>query len=75
MLALLEQLSPYNSYNYHDIIGNTIAKYNLSNQIGWFIMDNAHNNNTCINFFIIKLRFNKEQHQVRCATYIFNLVA
>jgi len=75
MLALLEQLSLYSSYNYYDIIGNIIAKYNLGSRIGWFIIDNAYNNNIYIDFFIIKLGFNKEQRRVRCATYIFNLVA
>ena len=75
MLALLEQLSPYSGYNYHNVISNVIAKYNLSSRIGWFVIDNAHNNNTCINFLIVELGFNKEQRQVRCTTYIFNLVA
>ena len=40
---------------------NIIAEYNLSSQIGWFIMDNAYNNNTCINFLVVELGFNKEQ--------------
>ena len=61
MLALLEQLSLYSGYNYHDVISNIIAEYNLSSWIGWFVMDNAYNNDTCINFLIVELGFNKEQ--------------
>jgi len=75
MLVLLKQLGLYSGYNYYNVIGNTIAEYNLSSRIGWFIIDNAYNNNTCINFFVIELGFNKKQYQVRCAIYIFNLVA
>jgi len=60
MLALPEQLGLYSGYNYHDVIGNTIAEYNLSSRISWFVIDNAHNNNTCINFLAVELRFNKE---------------
>jgi hypothetical protein len=61
MLTLLEQLGLYSGYNYHNVIGNIITKYNLSSRIGWFVIDNAYNNNTCINFLIAKLGFNKEQ--------------
>ena len=61
MLTLLEQLSPYSGYNYYNVIGNIIAKYNLGSRIGWFVIDNAYNNNTCINFLIVELGFNKEQ--------------
>ena len=61
MLALLEQLGPYSGYNYYNVIGNIITKYNLSSRISWFIIDNAYNNDTCINFLVVELGFNKEQ--------------
>jgi len=61
MLTLPEQLGLYSGYNYHNVIGNTIAEYNLGSRIGWFVMDNAYNNNTCINFLVVELGFNKEQ--------------
>jgi len=61
MLTLPEQLGLYSGYNYYDVIGNTIAEYNLGSRIGWFVMDNTHNNNTCINFLAVELGFNKEQ--------------
>jgi hypothetical protein len=75
MLTLLEQVGPHSGYNYHDVIGNIIAEYNLSSRISWFVMDNAYNNDTCINFLVAELGFNKEQRRVRYATHIFNLVA
>ena len=75
MLALPEQVGLYSGYNYYDVIGNIIAKYNLSSRIGQFVIDNAYNNDTCINFLVAELGFNKEQRRVRYATYIFNLVA
>ena len=61
MLALPEQLSLYSGYNYYNIISNIIAKYNLSSRISWFVIDNAYNNNTYINFLVVELGFNKEQ--------------
>lgn len=38
-------------------------------------MDNAYNNDACIDFLAAELGFNKQQRWVRCATHIFNLVA
>jgi len=57
MLALPEQLGPHSGYNCHDDIGNIIAEYNLSSRIGWFVIDNAHNNDTCIDFLAAELGF------------------
>jgi hypothetical protein len=61
MLTLLEQLSPHSGYNYYNVISNVITKYNLSSRIGWFVIDNAYNNDTCIDFLAAELGFNKEQ--------------
>ena len=37
-------------------------------------MDNTYNNNTAVNNFIIKFRFNSKEYYIWCVIYIFNLV-
>ena len=64
LLILSKQFSKYSGFNYTDTIGSIIFKFGLTNQISCFMMDNTYNNNTAINNFIIKLRFNSKERCV-----------
>ncbi|OLL22978.1 hypothetical protein NEOLI_005448, partial [Neolecta irregularis DAH-3] len=46
LLALPEQLGQHFGINYAEVIGNVIAEYNLMDRIGYFVSDNARNNDT-----------------------------
>jgi len=43
--------------------------------VGYFIADNAKNNNTCIKELSIKFGFNPLYYRLYCMGYIINLVA
>ena len=43
--------------------------------MGYFIADNANNNNTCINELSIEFGFNLLYHRLRYIGYVINLVA
>ena len=75
LLALLEQLGEYSGFNYADTVGSIIFEFGLTDQIGWFIMDNAYNNDTAVDNLAIEFGFNSEECRVRCVAHIFNLVA
>jgi len=49
MLALLEQLSKHSSVNYAAVINNILKQFGIiSKRLGFFITNNALNNNTAI---------------------------
>ena len=75
LFSLLEQLGRHLGINYIEVIANVITKYNLANQISYFIIDNTHNNDTCLDHLVDKFGFNKEQQRLCCVPHILNLVA
>jgi hypothetical protein len=46
-----------------------------SDRIRWFVADNALNNDTCLEALSDLLKFEATERRLRCAGYIFNLVA
>jgi hypothetical protein len=44
-------------------------------QIGYFVADNASENDTCLEDLAFEYGFNKEWHRLRCMGHIINLVA
>jgi hypothetical protein len=43
--------------------------------VGYFIADNADNNNTCINELLIEYKFNPLYRRLYCIGHVINLVA
>src|SRR5438552_12897195 len=52
-----------------------IREFNLENRIGYFVLDNASNNDTCIEALAKEFGFNAQDRRLRCAGHIINLVA
>jgi hypothetical protein len=46
-----------------------------SNRIGWFVANNASNNDTCLKALSDLLKFETTKRRLRCVGHIFNLVA
>ena len=46
-----------------------------SDRIGYFVSDNAHPNNTCMEELAIRLEFSYNERRLRCAGHIINLIA
>ena len=56
-------------------IKKILTKFGISEQqVGYFIADNADNNNTYINNLSVKFRFNPLYHRLYYIGYVINLV-
>ncbi|TIA12832.1 hypothetical protein D6C80_06617 [Aureobasidium pullulans] len=56
-------------------IAEIITRFDLQGNIGFFIADNAINNDTCIEALVAEFTFNATERRLRCAGHIFNLIA
>jgi hypothetical protein len=61
--------------NLADRVSEIIHEYNFENRIGYFVTDNADNNDTCLDNLAIEFNFNKQHRRLRCSGHIINLVA
>jgi hypothetical protein len=52
-----------------------IKDYNFSDKLGFFVLDNASSNDTCVAELAKQYNFNLEERQLRCVSHILNLVA
>lgn len=52
-----------------------IREFNIQDRIGYFVLDNASNNDTCIQALAEEFEFDPQQRRLRCAGHIINLVA
>ncbi|CAD0016447.1 unnamed protein product [Aureobasidium pullulans] len=46
-----------------------------SDRIGYFVSDNAHPNNTCMEELAIRLEFSYDERRLQCTGHIINLIA
>jgi len=75
MLALPAQLGQHSGINYAEVIGNVLNIFKITKErLGYFITDNAHINNTCLDYLAVKFSFNKAYRCTHYACHILNLV-
>lgn len=76
LITLPEQLGRHSSINYIEVVGNTLDSFNISKErLGYFVTDNALNNDTALDTLAVKYSFTKEHRRTRCACHVLNLVA
>lgn len=75
ILSIPEQIGRHTGYNYADTLGEIIARYNLSSNIGYFTCDNAKNNTKCLEYLSKELDFDRLARRLRCSPHTLNLVA
>ena len=56
-------------------IGDIIMEFGLENRIGYFVLDNAANNDRALEALGSSFGFDPRQRRIRCAAHIVNLVA
>lgn len=57
-----------------DEVADTLAFWQIdSEKIGYFTLDNAANNNTCIKELAFEYGFSSEERRIRCACHAINL--
>ncbi|THY79387.1 hypothetical protein D6C95_09769, partial [Aureobasidium pullulans] len=61
--------------NIAETIAEIITRFDLQGNIGFFIADNATNNDTYIEALAAEFTFDATERRLRCAGHIFNLVA
>lgn len=77
-LALQRQYGQHSGANIAQSLRGLLTKFNIMDKVGYFVCDNASNNDTCIESLLPHLPecyADKRQIRLRCAGHIFNLVA
>ena len=75
LLGLLQVESSHTGENIADSVGEIISEFDLQDRIGYFVLDNASNNDSCIEALAEEFGFNAKHHRLRCIGHIINLVA
>lgn len=58
-----------------EIVLTTLQQFSIgADRVGYFVLDNASNNNTTINLLARKFRFNKAHCHLRCSPHTLNLI-
>ena len=65
ILALPKQLRKHSSVNYVAVLDNILKQFSItSKRLGYFIIDNAINNDSCIRELSIVYIFNKKDKRI-----------
>jgi len=65
ILALPKQLRKHSSVNYVAVLDNILKQFSItSKRLGYFIIDNAINNDSCIRELSIVYVFNKKDKRI-----------
>jgi hypothetical protein len=75
LLSLPEQQGSHSGSNIADNVQKIIDEFGLKDKIGYFVLDNATNNDTCMEKLGQIYGFNHQQRRLRCMGHIINLVA
>lgn len=75
LLATPEQCESHAGVNIAREVLKVIKDFELEAIVGWFVLDNAQNNDTAIEEIAEKLGFNPVERRLRCAGHIINLIA
>ncbi|TKA79670.1 hypothetical protein B0A49_04709 [Cryomyces minteri] len=75
LIALPQQRGSHTGSNIAETVATTISHFGLQEKLGYFVTDNASNNDTCINALAAEFDFNPEHRRIRCSGHIINLVA
>ncbi|KAG9655429.1 hypothetical protein KCV03_g10425, partial [Aureobasidium melanogenum] len=76
LLALPRQVGSHSGANIAARIMEVFNTFRItSSRIGYFVSDNAHPNNTCMEDLAIRFEFSYEERRLRCASHVINLIA
>jgi hypothetical protein len=75
LLALPEQNEAHTGANIAVEVLRVIHEFKINTRIGYFVLDNASNNDTCMRELAEELGFNPIHRRLRCAGHVINLIA
>lgn len=75
LLGLRPLWGRHNGASLADEVADTLAFWQINDpdKVGYFTLDNAANNDTCIEDLAFEHSFLPEERRIRCAAHIFNL--
>lgn len=74
LLGLPRLVGPHSGENIAGYIKDVINRYELGSRLGYFMMDNADNNDTCLTTLATWFPIDTGRKRLRCIGHIINLV-
>lgn len=74
LLNLWPLKGPYTGENIAKVLSTVIESYDIPATVGFFIIDNANNNDTCIKELAKQYPTVTQQSRLRCVGHILNLI-
>lgn len=77
MLALCRVKGSHSGENLTQTVIQVLKEYGINNKLGYFVLDNAESNDTCVEILLQKLhpQLKKQHRRLRCVGHIINLAA
>jgi hypothetical protein len=80
LLGLKRLRGPYSGENLAQVIIKLIDEYEIADRLGFFVLDNASSNDTCVNELLANLcsyipSRDYKKRRLRCWGHVLNLVA
>lgn len=77
LIGLREVIGTHSGENIAEAVVGVIEDYNISHLLGYFVMDNADNNDTAVEAIIAAIRpdLDHKERRLRCTGHIINLAA
>jgi hypothetical protein len=75
LLGLPHQAGRHIGVNIAPTISAIVQTFGLEQKLGWFVCDNASNNDTYIEALSSKFEFDHFKRRIRCISHVINLVA
>jgi hypothetical protein len=69
-------MGAHSGENMAEIVHSTLQKFGVSScNIGYFVLDNAYNNDTAITLLTLKIGFNATYRRLCCGPHTLNLIS
>ena len=75
LLSTPEQLGSHAGINIADGVSKVLDDFEILNKIGFFVLDNASNNDTAVDALAETYGFDAIKRRLRCSGHIINLIA
>ena len=75
LLSLPELVGSHKGINIAEEVGAILSEFGIQERVGYFVLDNASNNDTAVEALAEEFGFDMKERRLRCAGHIINLVA
>jgi hypothetical protein len=75
LLSLPELVGSHKGTNIAECVGDIVSEFDIQEWVGYFVLENASNNDTSIEALAEEFEFDVKEQRLRCAGHIINLMA